>query len=281
MMAKLTILNNTSDQIVNSTASILPSNFKQLPAFLAVSVLYLLLGLWLWLADTNENAFLLINNQSQFLPNWFWSNATLLADTVAAVAAICLLAAFRPQLLPAAFFLLVAGSLFVHLGKQVLLIPRPPAVVDNSLFEIIGPRLTRHSFPSGHSFTALACFGLIALYLKSHMAKALLVSAASIFAISRISVGAHWPLDVAVGGGAGLAFAVAGYYLNEKYRWYRFKSLQHFTMTVITLTTLYLAWHDSRYPDTRLLSILMTLVITPIAIQQYWKPLIQSKLTSS
>lgn len=266
---------------MNSTSHILPPDFKQLPAFLSVAVLYLLLGLWLWFANTNESTFLLINNQSQILPNWFWSNSTLLADTVAAVAVICLVAAFRPQMLPAALFLLIAGSLFVHLGKQVLSIPRPPAVVDNALFEIIGPRLTRHSFPSGHSFTALACFGLIALYLKHHLAKVFIVFAASIFAISRVSVGAHWPLDVTIGGGAGLIFAVTGYYLNEKYRWYRFKGLLHFTMAIITLTTLYLAWHDSRYPDTRLLSILMTLVIAPIAIKQYWTPLIRSKLKAS
>lgn len=253
---------------------------QQLMITFACAFGFLIAALAIFMTNSNSDLFLLINNAGRILPNWFWSNATLIADTAMAAALLCILASVRPKALFAILFLLVAGGIVIHLGKQLLSIPRPPAVLDNELFHIIGPRLTRHSFPSGHSFTALACFGLLAFYCKSHFQQALLIGLGSLMALSRITVGAHWPLDVTVGAGLGLAFAGLAFYLNQRYSWHRWSKAQHGVMAILTLGSIYLSFHDSRYPDTRLLSVLVSISAVLISFYFYWRPLIKNKFQS-
>ncbi|MFD5465929.1 phosphatase PAP2 family protein [Kitasatospora sp. NPDC127059] len=123
----------------------------------------------------------------------------LLALTAGAVA-VRALPVPRPSRLAVPLFLapvlwLIAGQL-VRLGlMHVFARPRPPRpswATDASGF----------SFPSGHSFTAAACAGLLALAVARARPTAARGAAAgaALFAVavglSRIYLGVHWPLDV-------------------------------------------------------------------------------------
>lgn len=63
------------------------------------------------------------------------------------------------------------------------------------------------SFPSGHATSAFAVAGVVALLHPS--LRALVLSLASMIAVSRVYLGVHYPSDVVAGAGLGLAIGVA------------------------------------------------------------------------
>ena len=101
----------------------------------------------------------------------------------------------------------VGGELFVWIIKNIVERPRPPLteslVIENSF-----------SFPSGHSFIAIAFYGLITFFLFDTFKKKYLKILALILGfilviligISRIYLGAHWPSDVLASYASGLAW---------------------------------------------------------------------------
>lgn len=93
--------------------------------------------------------------------------------------------------------------------KLIFDAPRPAHVMQEHL-HIIGETLLQGSMPSGHAMTIGMVAGLsLALYPKlSAIGKriAWVVCALMIFVcLARIASGAHWPADVCVGAGLGLA----------------------------------------------------------------------------
>jgi len=108
------------------------------------------------------------------------------------------------------FFAVGLGEAFVALTKIIIARPRPP------LINALAPEKT-YSFPSGHSFVAIAFYGLLAYFIfinvKSRWIKVFSVigALAIIFTIgfSRIYLGAHWPSDVFSSYAVGAAWLAA------------------------------------------------------------------------
>lgn len=218
---------------------------------------------------TNESIFLWFNAESQILPAWFWSNMTFVADTLFAVAVIGTVASRAPHMFNTALVLLITGTAFVHGLKFLLEIPRPPAVLDLELFNIIGPVVKNHAFPSGHSFTALATAGLVMMYTRSMTCAVAVLMIALVAAISRAAVGAHWPLDILVGSASGLIFAALAKSLTDSFWWLQGEKLERFTAALLTITSVTLIFHQSNYPDTQLLSIGGGVIAT-LSLFIYW-----------
>lgn len=223
---------------------------------------------------TNEGVFLWFNAESQVLPAWFWSNMTFVADTLFAVAVIGTVASRAPHMFNTAFVLLITGTAFVHGLKFLLEIPRPPAVLDPDVFNVIGPVVKNHAFPSGHSFTALATAGLIMVYTRSTPCAVAVLVIALVAAASRAAVGAHWPLDILVGSASGLIFAALAKYLTESQWWLQGEKLERFTAALLTITSVVLIFHQSKYPDTQFLSIGGGVIAT-LCLTRYWSTLVK------
>jgi membrane-associated phospholipid phosphatase len=81
---------------------------------------------------------------------------------------------------------------------------------------IIGPAYKAGSFPSGHATTAFAIGGLLALGLRARWLVVLIVSVATLVALSRAVVGVHWPLDILAGVFGGWLCAVAGLWIGRR-----------------------------------------------------------------
>lgn len=112
---------------------------------------------------------------------------------------------------------MIAGALVTQGIKHVVKRDRPPAVKARKQlpdFNLIGPKLMRHSFPSGHSQGALTftlwlgtLFGWTALWLLLGL----------LMALSRVAVGVHFPLDILAGSALGILFWWLGSRLHRRY----------------------------------------------------------------
>ena len=240
---------------------------------LLLAALLLLLALVVSLSGSNQLLFLHINHAGHALPDWLWSNLTLTADTLFAIAVLLIAGSYRPVILNQALLLLILGALFVHGFKQWLDIPRPAAMLDRDSFYIIGQVLKNHSFPSGHSFTAMSCAGLIWLNTRSRSLSLFIVSIALLAALSRAMVGAHWPLDILTGGASGLLFAYLSVRLVSRFHWLSDHGLKLIAALLMTLAAAYLSIHQDGYPYTGALALTASLAALLTALYKVWIPL--------
>jgi membrane-associated phospholipid phosphatase len=135
----------------------------------------------------NQSLFLWLNTAFAALPDWLWSSLTITGHTsvVFALFGLLLLPAYkRPDIVSTVV-------------KESLQIPRPPAVLAPAQFHLIGHKLDLVSFPSGHTLTAFGAATLLILGLQLRGWRfAGIFVLACLIGLSRIAVGAHWPLDV-------------------------------------------------------------------------------------
>jgi membrane-associated phospholipid phosphatase len=105
---------------------------------------------------------------------------------------------------------LSSSAIFVILIKNIIGRQRPP--IENALIV-----LKDFSFPSGHSYMAVAFYGLVIYFifdiLKNNNTKYFILAAGIIFILSlgfsRLYLGVHWPSDVFAGFAAAIALITA------------------------------------------------------------------------
>ncbi len=114
----------------------------------------------------------------------------------------------------------ICGSLIISLFamsslKAIFRAPRPFTVLS----EIDGKRLataTGYSFPSGHTTGAASFYSSLALAIKKRIISILCAISIILVGLSRMYLGVHWPIDVAVGLIIGIALSSIFYPLFEK-----------------------------------------------------------------
>lgn len=164
----------------------------------------------------NQSLFLWLNSACTALPDWLWASLTITSHTsmVFALLAPLLLPRIKrgSTLVTGLFSAALLGGIVSTAVKESLQVLRPPAVLTPEQFHLIGHKLDLVSFPSGHTISAFAIATLLILGLQLRrwqLAGALVL--ACLIGLSRIAVGAHWPLDVLGGAFLGIGCGWAGW----------------------------------------------------------------------
>jgi undecaprenyl-diphosphatase len=186
------------------------------PRLLGLAGLCALAALVLAATDLDLPLFLAINHAAAHaLPHALPSCLTLLGNGLAAVALLGPFIERAPAVLFAGLCAAPVGGLLSRTGKLLVGRPRPAAVLDPAQFDFQGPLLGGHNaFPSGHSITIFLVAAVLIAGLEPGRARPWAVCAvltlASLVALSRVMVGAHWPSDTLGGAALGTLAGVAG-----------------------------------------------------------------------
>ena len=154
-------------------------------------------SLGLVLSGLNNQIFFFINGPDTPYLDWIMISLTHLGNGAAAAMLAMLASPVRRDFTIRAVVAMILAGMVTSLFKDHIPSLRPPAVFGDSVY-VLGPKLAKSSFPSGHTATvfALACSlgGSVRPWIyRGALALAVLVG------ISRIYIGAHFPVDVALG----------------------------------------------------------------------------------
>ena len=193
------------------------SPFRSMPFFLGVFVMFWVLGSVFLIQMGYERSFLVLNAYRSPIADRLFPHVTHLGD------GILLAALFGFSVLPKrkALFVslvltLILVSLAISLSKSYLFSDwnRPLGVFPNEgdFYYISLDRISRRSFPSGHSAAAAAMFTVFAFgwEQKKWAHGVLLAIAALVIAYTRLYIGVHFWADILLGTfiGVGIALGV-------------------------------------------------------------------------
>ncbi len=205
-----------------------------------------------WALEANRPLFLLLNRLAGITGDALWSNLTVFGDVAVVFTLMLFFAGRDPRMVAALMLAAVPALLWVHGFKAPLGLPRPAAVLGVEQIHIIGPVLETKAFPSGHTATAFTLAGVLCLQSYPTAVRLLVLLMALLVGLSRVAVGAHWPLDVLGGAFGGWLAAVAGVWLAGRWSWSRGATAQRaFALLFVTAAVWLLAGHDTRYPHAR------------------------------
>lgn len=250
----------------------------QIPwAWFALGILSLVAALGaLLLAGGYHAAFAPINALGKTLNPWFWQNLSALGDGRVLVLLALLLAPRRPEL----FWAMVLAALLALLVSQGLkpLIGalRPPSVLESGSFVLMGKALLVRSFPSGHSLSIAAFVGVLwAIWpaARGQLWRCLLLLLALAVGLSRVAVGAHWPVDVVTGLAMGLALAWLALLAASRWRWGMSPLAQGLGILLCLGNSYSLLYDHGGYPETLPLGQTLVLLVWALLLRDLiWRP---------
>lgn len=219
----------------------------------------------LFVTGSNTAVFLRLNALSRYTGDWMWAQLTVFGDGLTAAALLLPFARRRPDLVWAGMLAAIAAGLWTHAFKHFMPLPRPAGTLPLETFHVIGRIYRMGSFPSGHATTIFALAALFGLGLASVRGRWALASAAVLVAISRCVVGAHWPRDLAGGLFGGWLSAVIGLHLAVRWDWGVRPIGRAVVVALLTAVAIVLMFHDSGYPGTQPLEILVGVAVLALA----------------
>jgi len=166
-------------------------------------IVFLALAGIVFLTHSDKSLFFLINQASRLTGDKLWAVLTIFGDGLISLVILLPFIYQKPRLIWAVFIAAVLFALFGQGIKHLTGIPRPPVVLSQESFHLIGPNWGYNSFPSGHAFTIFSLAGVFSLSVRKNWLRFLLIVLASVIAVSRIVVGVHWPSDVLAGAAFG------------------------------------------------------------------------------
>ncbi|WP_313374011.1 phosphatase PAP2 family protein [Chishuiella sp.] len=197
--------------------------------------------------ELQKELFLKINhrfsNHPNILNNLALDNFTQFGDAFTLMSFLTIFILYASRLWKGLITSSLVSFVFCFSLKKLFKYPRPATVFDNDSFTIVGKTLTaQNSLPSGHSITVFVIFTIILYaFMPQNQLKKIVWTLFILFfglflASTRIGVGAHFPLDVAVGSIVGYICGVMGIIINNKFNLWRCISNQkHYPYIILIL----------------------------------------------
>ncbi|QYK05422.1 phosphatase PAP2 family protein [Shewanella zhangzhouensis] len=164
--------------------------------------------------SASQQLFLFINQTGRLVPD---TPLALVTDWGNGVTAACIwltILCFRPSIFWKSLSAIAVAALLINAMKQGFDVMRPAAVLEH--IRIVGAMRLNHSFPSAHTGTVFVIAGMAWTLCRRTDIKALILLAAVMVGLSRITNGAHWPLDVMMGAWLGWGSArLAAHWVPE------------------------------------------------------------------
>lgn len=167
-------------------------------------LLFVFLIVYLFTLESSVNLYIFrqFNDIAPNFPDWSLILLTDLGNgvTLGLITLCCIIV--RPELILRVLIASVLSLIIVPTLKQYFDAPRPAALLE--VINIVGETRLNHSFPSGHTASAFLFAGTLFFAYQYRNIKILAIGFAAIVGLSRIVVGAHWPLDIIMGAFVGL-----------------------------------------------------------------------------
>ena len=176
------------------------------------------------LTHTDTRLFMQLQSLTTSLPDGFWAFVTDQASVASVAAWMGLGLLVWPRAAAAVLLSWPAGLVCVRGLKYALDAPRPQHLLPPESIHVVGINLDSLSFPSGHTATAFAVASALLWSLPAaQRARWLLpaLAAALLVGISRIGVGAHWPVDVLAGAAIGWLCGLSGASWSRRWRFWQ------------------------------------------------------------
>ncbi len=182
-------------------------------------VVFMILIVIILVTGINIQMFQFFNKAYAITGDRFWAIMTLFGDGLVACVLLFPFLRKRPDIIWSVIIASMVYLIFLHSLKRILNVPRPAGVLANDSVHIIGRKLTKYAFPSGHTTTIFTLIGVIAFSFRKNFLYIIGFIFALLVGFSRIAVGAHWPLDVCGGIILGWFSAWCGVIIAERSKW--------------------------------------------------------------
>lgn len=173
--------------------------------------------------NIQKDLFYYINSKLGQYP-LFENNITQMGDAFVFLSLLSVLFHRTPKLWEVLISSSLISLILSSLLKNIFSVPRPAAFLDPNSFIIIGKTLrANNSLPSGHCITIFTILTVIFYHYYQNNWKYKIIAGSSmlifgsVLAISRVAVGAHFPLDVIVGSIVGYICGVMGFLINRRF----------------------------------------------------------------
>lgn len=175
----------------------------------------------------------------------FWSHITLLGEGLLITGLIAPIIRWRADVAWSLFIAALLTVVLVNGLKEILDMPRPLALLGADAVNVIGPALRTLSFPSGHTATTTVMAMVLALHVNSLPARVILAASALLMGLSRVVVGAHWPVDALAGLFAGWVIAIVAVWGAAHMPWGRARPALSVACLVAIFAAARFWWNDT------------------------------------
>lgn len=221
---------------------------KKLLSLLHTAIAFIAISAILFASNGYHTGFQTINNVSGYLPESLLQIITFLGDSTVALALMLFFARKNPATLWVVFVAAIIGMMISHGMKDYFAMLRPASVLASTEFYIIGKPVYLGSFPSGHSLTIFVFVATLMYFSSRKQTQLWLLLFGMTISLSRVLVGAHWPIDILIGSALGLISTVLAVTICQRFT-IGFNLVIHLLLlTLLFAAGLSLFQHDGGYP---------------------------------
>lgn len=199
-----------------------------------------------------------------------WQFITIFGDSFVLIAVSLPLLMRDARFRNIVFISAIVCWLLVRLGKLFFVELRPLSFFSEADFFVSGIKLYHYSFPSGHSATiATLIFCVIGYFPLRYSSVLALIGGVFLIGISRVMVGAHWPIDVVAGVAIGFFSSQLAMYFRDRF-FLKNSIFAYVTGFIFISCALYAPFHNTGYPVTYWLVLICTVLAIIVSFLMFF-----------